>query len=78
MKNDPFAQIHKEKRKLRKEIKQCRESIASQARQMVSPIPQTVSKMQHASSLISRGLAIIEGVRMGMKVARTMRSLFNK
>lgn len=78
MQNDPFVQIRKEKRRLRCEIEECRASIVAQAREMASPVPKATAKMQLASKVIGRGMAVMQGVLIGIKAFRSLQKIFRK
>lgn len=78
MQNDPLAQIRNEKRRLRNEIEQCRANITMQARELVAPVPKASAKMQMVSKVLGRGMAVMQGVLIGIKAFRSIQKIFRK
>lgn len=63
---------------LERDIHDSRERINNQFQGIVSPARQTAEKAQSASHFVSRGLAIYQGVRIGINLVRGFRNLFGK
>lgn len=75
---DVLASIRKQKRRLRQEIAASQATISSSAHALVSPVTRMSRQGHSVSSMVSRGMAIFEGVRIGLRVVRAMRSLLGK
>lgn len=45
---------------------------------MASPVPKATAKMQLASKVIGRGMAVMQGVLIGIKAFRSLQKIFRK
>ena len=73
---DVLRSIRKQKSMLRKEITTSQTLITAHARSLMSPVTRMSRQGHSVSQFIARGMAIFEGVRIGLKVVRAARSLF--
>lgn len=75
---DVLDTISKHKRAIRNEIAVSQEFISDTFQAIVSPATQISGKGHQVSQIISRGMAIFEGVRIGLRLVRSIRSLFGQ
>lgn len=75
---DVLGAIRQQKRLLRKEIAASQTAITSSARALVSPVTRVSQQGHSVSRLVSRGMAIFEGVRIGLRLIRATRSFFGR
>ncbi|MGN0233077.1 MAG: hypothetical protein ACI4B5_01480 [Bacteroidaceae bacterium] len=75
---DVLTSIRKQKRKLRQEIVASQALIKDSAHALVSPVTHISRKGHSVSKFVSRGVAIFEGIRIGLRIIRATRSLFGK
>lgn len=68
--------IREEKRKVRKQIKESSDRMQSTYRNMVAPPKKPATKMETFMNAFDQGMAIYDGVMMGMRIVRTVRSIF--
>ncbi len=73
---DVLGAIRKQKRLLRKDIAASQTLIADSARALMAPAVCVGRKGHTVSQMVSRGMAIFEGVRIGLRLVRAARSLF--
>lgn len=73
---DVLRSICKQKSMLRKEIATSQTLIAAHARSLVSPVARISRQGHSVSQFVARGMAIFEGVRIGLRVVRAAHSLF--
>lgn len=67
-----------EEANLQEEIHASRARMSATLHEVVSPMPKTKSKAQGIGRLISNGMAIYEGMRIGMSIISAFRTLFGK
>lgn len=75
---DVLVSIRKQKKLLRKEITTSQTVITDSVRTLVSPVIRIGNQGRSVSSLVSRGMAIFEGVRIGLRLMNSMRMLFER
>lgn len=75
---DVLCTISKHKKALRNEIAVSQEFISDTVQAIISPVTQINGKGHQVSQIISRGMVIFEGVRIGLRLVRSIRSLFGK
>lgn len=75
---DVLVSIRKQKKLLRKEIATSQTVITDSVRTLVSPVTRIGNQGRSVSSLVSRGMAIFEGVRIGLRLMNSMRMLFER
>lgn len=75
---DVLMSIRKQKRMLRQEIAASQALIKDSAQALVTPAVQIGKKGNSVSKFVSRGVAIFEGIRIGLRIIRATRSLFGK
>lgn len=75
---DVLVSIRKQKKLLRKEIATSQTVITDSVRTLVSPVTRIGNQGRSMSSLVSRGMAIFEGVRIGLRLMNSMRMLFGR
>lgn len=75
---DVLTSIRKQKRMLRQEIAASQALIKNSAQALVTPAVQISKKGNSVSKFVSRGVAIFEGIRIGLRIIRATRSLFGK
>lgn len=68
--------IREEKRQVRKQIQESTDRIRSTYQGMVAPPKQPTTKMESFMNAFDQGMAIYDGVMMGMRIVRTIRSIF--
>lgn len=67
--------IRLRKAQLRKQIRKSKQSLKSQANRLVTPNP-VRNKFELGYQLISNGMAVYDGVKMGLQVVRYVKKLF--
>ncbi len=70
--------IRNEKELLRKQIRLSGRRISSNLHEVLAPVPRATTRAQGFGQMVSHGLAIYEGVRMGVGFIRAFRGLFGK
>ncbi len=75
--NDMLAYIHNRKSELRKEIQICNENIRNTTRTLFAP-PKANNKMESFFNIIDQGMAVYDGVVLGMRVMRNFRRIFSR
>lgn len=68
--------IREEKRKVRKQIRKSSDRIKKTYRDMIAPPKKPATKMETFMNAFDQGMAIYDGVMMGMRIVRTIRSMF--
>ncbi|MCF0196921.1 MAG: hypothetical protein HUK03_06795 [Bacteroidaceae bacterium] len=74
--NDPLLEIQQEKQRLNAELEQSRQAMRDCVRKLVEPGPRPVGRIGTFSSIITNGMALVEGVRLGLGIVKAVRSLF--
>ena len=75
---DVLQSIRNQKRAIRKEIAASQTQIAVTAHSLISPVTRISRQGHSVSRFVSRGMAIFEGVRIGWKLIRAIRSMFGR
>lgn len=75
---DALTLISRRKQLLSKEIEASRGRMSELMHEIVAPAPKARNKAQGISQLVSNGMAIYEGIRIGMSIISAFRTLFGK
>lgn len=68
--------IREEKRQVRKQIQKSSNRIKNTYQSMIAPPKQPATKMETFMNAFDQGMAIYDGVMMGMRIVRSIRSIF--
>lgn len=68
--------IREEKMKVRKKIRKSGDRMRETYRNMVAPPKKPATKMETFMNAFDQGLVIYDGIMMGMRIVRTIRSMF--
>lgn len=68
--------LREEKRQVRKQIKESSDRIRNTYQSIVAPPKQPTTKMESFMNAFDQGMAIYDGVMMGMRIVRAIRSIF--
>ena len=60
------------------QIKESADFIKTTTHKLFTPPPQATSKLGSFMNMVDQGLAVYDGVMMGMRVARNIRRIFGK
>lgn len=71
--NDPLYQIRREKRSIRKELRQSRERLHAHVKHITTPAMHHSKKASTFVSYFQNGLYIWQGIRLGLSVIRLFR-----
>lgn len=74
---DALAAIRRQKADIRKRIRTSAETIRATTHDLFAP-PVATNKTERFMNLIEQGIAMYEGVMLGMRVLRNVRSLFGR
>ena len=75
---DALAAIRQEKERVRAQLRQSNKKISAVSQRIFEPVPATSNRIIGASRLVSNGLAIYEGLRMGSGFIRAVRTFFRR
>lgn len=75
---DALAAIRLGKQQINKDLQASREKMADIIHEIASPMPRPRNKVQGIGQLVSNGMAIYEGLRIGLSIISAIRSLFGK
>lgn len=75
--NDMLAYIRKRKSELRIEIQTCNENIRNTTKTLFAP-PKANNKMESFFNIVDQGMAVYDGVILGMRVMRNFRRIFSR
>lgn len=73
---DILLALRGEKEKLRKELRSSKKRMSDNMHELFAPVPATTNKVQGISRMVSNGIAIYEGLRIGLSFIRATRGLF--
>lgn len=73
---DILVALQQRKEATRQKLETSRTRIKEQANQFWSPLPKATSRTQHISRLVSNGIVIYNGFRIGLRVLSAVRTLF--
>lgn len=71
--NDPLYQIRREKRRLRREIRESRERLLAHVHHITTPVSRHSDKASAFVSYFQNGLYIWQGIRLGLSFIRLFR-----
>ncbi len=75
---DVLQEIRTRKAEVRSRIKETAGYIRTTTHDLFTPPPRATSKLGSFMSMVDQGLAIYDGVMMGMRVARNIRRIFGR
>jgi hypothetical protein len=74
---DVLQEIRTRKAEVKSQIKESADFIKTTTHKLFTP-PQATSKLGSFMNMVDQGLAVYDGVMMGMRVARNIRRIFGK
>lgn len=75
---DALQALHESKHQIRKELNVSKANIKYKVQGIISPARSVKRNTTRIGQLVSNGLAIYEGVRLGMSIISAFRSLFGR
>lgn len=75
---DILAALQRRKRTKKRELKKARQEILLAAQQLASPLPRAKEKAQSVNQMITRGVMVYKGLRLGISAYKSIRNLFGK
>lgn len=75
---DALSALRAEKAQMKSRINASGQRINRLGQQILSPLPATTSGLFSMGSLVSNGLAIYQGIRMGSRLFRAVTSVFRR
>lgn len=75
---DVLQEIRTRKAEVKSQIKESADFIKTTTHKLFTPPPQATSKLGSFMNMVDQGLAVYDGVMMGMRVARNIRRIFGK
>lgn len=75
---DALSALRAEKAQVKGRIDASARRITRLGQQILSPVPATATGLFSMGSLVSNGLAIYQGIRMGSRLFRAVTSLFRR
>ena len=75
---DALADIRNRKAAVKKQMDESASAMKEQFRSIFTPAQQPTSRFGNIMGMIDRGMAIYDGVVVGMKIIRSVRRLFGK
>ncbi len=75
---DVLQEIRTRKAEVKSQIKESADFIKITTHKLFTPPPQATSKLGSFMNMVDQGLAVYDGVMMGMRVARNIRRIFGK
>lgn len=75
---DALKALHESKLQIKKELNASKDRLRSKVQNIIAPLPDAHKKTTRISRIVSNGLAIYEGIRLGVSVISAFRSLFGK
>lgn len=75
---DILAALQQRKRATGRKLKASRTRISERANLFWAPLPQTASRTQHISRLVSNGLIIYNGIRICSNILSAVQSIFGR
>ena len=78
MPKDAIAALRQRKAAVRKQLQESSAYIKATTRKMFAPPPKTTSKIGMFMNMVDQGMAIYDGVMMGLKVANNIRRIFRR
>ena len=75
---DAFKALRESKQQIRKEINASKNQLRSKIQNVIAPLPDARKQTTRISRLVGNGLAIYEGIRLGISVISAFRSLFGR
>ncbi|MBR3433656.1 MAG: hypothetical protein IKH05_08980 [Bacteroidaceae bacterium] len=75
---DVLQALRESKQQVRKELKASKANIKYKVQGIISPAKTVKKNTTRISQIVSNGLAIYEGIRLGMSIISAFRSLFGR
>ena len=75
---DALQALHESKQQIRKELNVSKANIKYKVQGIISPARSVKRNTTRIGQFVSNGLAIYEGVRLGMSIISAFRSLFGR
>ena len=75
---DALEAIRREKEHIRSQLRQSNKKINAVSQRIFEPLPATSNRIVGVSRLVSNGLAVYEGLRMGSGFIRAVRTFFHR
>ncbi|MCD8318674.1 MAG: hypothetical protein LUC45_07495 [Paraprevotella sp.] len=75
---DALAHIRMRKAQISKQLKESTNYIKMETNRMFAPPPEATSKFGTFMNMVDQGIAVYDGVMMGLRVARNLRRLFGR
>ncbi|MBQ9525469.1 MAG: hypothetical protein IJR69_10195 [Bacteroidaceae bacterium] len=75
---DAFKALQERKLQIKKELDASKFQLRSKVQNFIAPLPDTHKKTTRITRLVSNGIAIYEGIRLGLSVISAFQSLFGK
>ena len=75
---DALGALRQRKAAVKAQMKESMDYIRNTANSLATPLPRPTSKWGSFMNMIDQGLAVYDGVMMGMRVARNIRRVFGK
>ncbi len=73
-----MAALRQRKAAVKKQLQENSAYIRTTTKKMFGPPPQATSKIGSFINLLEQGVAVYDGVMMGMRVVRNLRRIFGK
>lgn len=75
---DTLQQIRTRKAEVRSQMKESADAVKATLHGLLAPPKKASSKLGTLMSMVDQGLAVYDGIMMGMKVARNIRRTFGR
>lgn len=76
--SDVLKALKENKVLVQQEIQESKTRISDKIHAMTEPVPRATNKVQGIGQIISNGMAIYEGIRIGISIISAFRTLFGK
>ncbi len=75
---DALAALRAEKEQVKARINVSGQEIGKITQQILSPVPAATSGIVGIGSLVSNGIAVYQGIRLGTRILRSVLSIFHR
>ena len=75
---DPLKALHESKLQIRRELNDSKAKLKGKVQEFIAPASDAHKKTTSISRLVSSGIAIYEGIRLGVSVIFAFQSLFGR
>lgn len=76
--NDALADIRRRKAEIKCQMDESAKQMKEQFNSLFAPAPKPASRFGNILGMVDNGVAIFDGLLLGMKVVRSMQRLFGK